>query len=70
VNRSLQTRKKHFAGGARQFDILRLALTAGNEKGGDKIAAVSSSHFLGHPVAELQEFPYFTPLVAVLEGFF
>jgi hypothetical protein len=47
-----------------------LAPAAGNEKSGDKIAAVNSSHFLGHPVAELQELPYLTPFVAVFQGFF
>jgi hypothetical protein len=46
------------------------APAAGNKKGGDKIAAVCSSHFLGHPVAELEILPNLAPLVAVFEGFF
>jgi hypothetical protein len=40
---------------------------AENEKGGEVIAAVSSSHFLGCPVAELEILPYLAPFVAVLE---
>jgi hypothetical protein len=43
------------------------ALMAGNEKGGEVIAAVYSGHFLGCPVAELQILPYLPPFVAVLE---
>jgi hypothetical protein len=33
--------------------VCQPATLAGNEKGGDNIAAVSLSHFLGQPVAEL-----------------
>jgi hypothetical protein len=39
------------------------------KKAAIKIAADILGHFLGHPVAELQVFPYFAPLMAVLEGF-
>jgi hypothetical protein len=46
------------------------ATLAGNEKGGDKIAAVSSSCFLRQPIADLQELSYLASFVAVLEGFF
>jgi hypothetical protein len=50
--------------------IIRLGTDAGNKKGGDKIAALGSSHFLGHPVAELEILPDLAPFVAVFEGFF
>jgi hypothetical protein len=43
---------------------------AGNEKGGDKIAAVFLSHFFSEPVADLQVLPYLAPFMAVLQGFF
>ena len=44
-------------------------MVARNEKGGDRIAAFSLSHFFGQPVADLQIFPDFSPFVPVLEGF-
>jgi hypothetical protein len=40
-----------------------------NEKGGENFAAVYSRHFLGDPIAELQELPDLAPFMAILEGF-
>ena len=55
---------------AKIADALFSIRAAGNEKGGDDIAAVFSNHFFGQPVADLEVFPYFSPLMAVFEGLF